>query len=89
MSWLRSLSIGRHRAAAQIDAAVTASEPFDEWKIHSTRKAISEAWSTLAEKNLTPAQRKAVREHLDINIAELQRLLAHQKDARRPNNGSP
>jgi hypothetical protein len=74
----------RSRKRSQVPEAVHAaagSELFDEWKIHSTRKAISEGWSKLAEKNLTPVQRRAIREHLDMNIAELRRLLAHQKDA--------
>jgi hypothetical protein len=39
------------------------------------RAAISEDWIRLAEKNLTPHQRKAIREHLDMNIAELRELV--------------
>jgi len=46
-----------------------------EWKIHSVREAISEDWSKLAAKDLTPSERKAIREHLDMNIAELRDLV--------------
>ena len=57
-------------------------ERLDEWKIRSVRDAISEDWSKLADKNLTPSQRKAVREHLDIHVTELRDLVGRNRDAR-------
>ena len=57
----------------------------DQGKIRSVRQAISQDWSKLAEKKLTPGQRKAIREHLDINLAQLQDLVGHNRDAKRRN----
>ena len=50
------------------------SQPVHEWKLNSIRVAISQDWNMLATKNLTPDQRKAVRDHLQMNIAALREL---------------
>jgi len=57
------------------EAVDTATTKHDEWKIASVRAAISEDWIRLAERNLTTDQRRAVREHLDMNIAKLRDLV--------------
>ena len=59
----------RSRFPEPVEAAPK--EPLNEWKIHSVREAIS-------AKNLTPNQRK---EHLDMNIAELRRLVRKHTEA--------
>ena len=73
----------RLRKRSRLREAVEAAprESLNEWKIHSVREAISEDWSKLADKNLTPTQRKALREHLDMNIAELRGLVGSDRDA--------
>ena len=59
-----------------------AAERLDEGKIRSVREAISQDWSKLAEKNLTSGQRKAIREHLDIRVTELQNLVGRDRGAK-------
>lgn len=48
---------------------------FDDFEIRLIREAISQDWSELASKNLTAEQRKAVRDHLDMNICALRDLV--------------
>lgn len=54
----------------------------DDWKIGVIREAIAQDWGKLANKKLTPDQRKAIREHLDMNTAELRDLVARNRNAR-------
>jgi hypothetical protein len=51
-----------------------AEQPSREWKQNSVREAIAQDWSMLAMNNLTSEQRKAVRDHLGMNIAALREL---------------
>ena len=81
MRVLRLLGLRRRsRFPETVDDAWT--ERLDEEKIRSAREAISQDWSKLAEKNLTSGQRKAIREHLDINVAQPQDLVGHNWDAK-------
>src|SRR4029079_18157869 len=78
---LRLLRLHR-RSRVLVEAGdVATTGRHDEWKINSVRAAISKDWSKLADKNLTPIQRKALREHLDMNIAELRTLVCKDRDA--------
>ena len=72
---LPSLLHFRKRSRFPEAVEVARTERPGEWKIHSVREAISEDWSKLAAKDLTPSERKAIREHLDMNIAELRDLV--------------
>jgi hypothetical protein len=47
----------------------------DDFEIRTIRDAISQDWRTLALNNLTGEQRKAVRDHLDMNICALRDLI--------------
>ena len=81
MRVLRLLGLRRRsRFPEAVDDAGT--EPRDEGRIRSIREAISQDWNKLAEKKLTPSQRKAIREHLDINVAQPQDLVGHNWDAK-------
>jgi hypothetical protein len=81
MRVLRLLGLrGKSRFPEAVDDAGT--ERLDEGKIRSVREAISQDTSKLAEKNLTSGQRKAIREHLDIRVAELQDLVGRNRDAK-------
>jgi hypothetical protein len=43
----------------------------DEFELQKIRDAISEDWSALASGKLTAEQRKARREHLEMNVCAL------------------
>ena len=55
----------------------------DEWKIQIVREAISQDWRWLAAKKLTLEQRKAVREHLEMNVAALRELTERSRLTKR------
>ena len=74
MQWLKSFGIGRTAKLTQIDISAKADDLSHEWQIQTVREAISQDWIRLATKNLAPEQRKAVREHLEINVAALREL---------------
>ena len=81
MRVLRLLGLRRSsRFPEAVDDA--GAERRDEGKIRSIREAISQDRNKLAEKKLTPGQRKAIRERLDINVAQLQDLVGHNRDAK-------
>jgi len=46
-----------------------------DFEIRMTREAISQDWSALASNNLTAEQRRALRDHLDMNISALRDLV--------------
>jgi hypothetical protein len=46
-----------------------------EWDIATVRESIRLDWVTLASKNLTADQRKAIREHLDMCSSSLKEFL--------------
>ena len=75
MQWLKSFGIGRTAKLTQIDDSAKADDLSHEWQIQTVREAISQDWIRLATKNLTPQQRKAVREHLEMNVAALRELI--------------
>ena len=76
MQWLKSFGIGRTAKLTQIDDSAKADDlSRHEWQIQTVREAISQDWIRLATKNLTPEQRKAVREHLEMNVAALRELI--------------
>jgi hypothetical protein len=74
--------LGLRRSSRFPEAVDDATERPDQGKIRSVREAISQDWTKLAEKKLTPGRRKAIREHLDINVAQLQDLVGHNRDAK-------
>lgn len=75
MNWLKSLSISRSPALAPADNPARADEQLDEWKIQTIRKAISEDWILLSAKELTREERRAIRDHLELNTAALRDLI--------------
>jgi hypothetical protein len=50
-----------------------------KWELSSVREAISHAWANLATNKLTSDQRKALREHLEMNISALQDLITRNR----------
>jgi hypothetical protein len=54
----------------------------DEFEIQTIRDAISEDWSALASGKLTAEQRKARREHLEMNICALLDLVERSRLAK-------
>lgn len=60
----------------------TGNARLDEWENRSIREATAQDPSKLAE-SLTPDRHKVIREHLDINGAELWGLVGRKPDARR------
>jgi hypothetical protein len=54
----------------------------DEFEVQAIRDAISEDWSALASGKLTAEQRKARREHLDMNIRALLDLVERSRLAK-------
>jgi len=46
-----------------------------DWKIALVREDIGRDWAQLASKDLNFEQRKAIREHLQMNIASLRQLV--------------
>jgi DNA-binding GntR family transcriptional regulator len=79
MKWLKSLGVSRTAKRPQIDHPATADDLSQEWQIQTVREAISQDWISLATKNLTSEQRKAVREHLEMNVAALRELTKHNQ----------
>jgi len=57
-------------------------EQHGEWQIQNVRQAISQDWIRLAAKGLTSEQRKAVREHLEMNVAALRDLTERKKPSK-------
>jgi hypothetical protein len=55
---------------------------FDDFEIQTIREAISQDWSTLASKNLSAEQRRAVREHLEMNVSALRDLVERNRIAK-------
>ena len=53
------------------------------WEISQVREAISCDWANLAVKELTSDQRRAIREHLEMNIAALRDLVTRDRLASR------
>lgn len=53
------------------------------WEISQVREAISCDWANLAVKELTSDQRRAIREHLEMNIAALRDLVTRNRLASR------
>ena len=72
---------GARCAARRVDTPMTDLAPkraewrSDDFEIRTIREAISQDWRTLALNNLTGEQRKAVRDHLDMNICALRDLI--------------
>jgi hypothetical protein len=54
----------------------------DEFEVQTIRDAISEDWSALASGKLTAEQRKARREHLEMNISALLDLVERSRLAK-------
>ena len=81
MRLLRSLNLRKEPGHSDL-ADPQRDARLHDWKINSIREAIAQDWSKLADKNLTPDQRKAIREHLDINTAELRDLVGRNREAR-------
>jgi hypothetical protein len=79
MKWLKSLGLGRTAKGPQIDHPAKADDPSHEWQVQTVREAISQDWIRLATKNLTSEQRKAVRDHLEMNVAALRELTKHSQ----------
>ena len=52
-----------------------------EWELKSLRDEISLDWAKLASKDLTPDRRKAIREHLALNVAALRDLVERNETA--------
>ena len=75
MGWLKALGASRSQKPLQADAA-TGTHILREWKIQSVRDAISRDWIALSAKNLPIEKRRAVREHLEMNVATLRALRA-------------
>jgi len=85
MKWLKSFGIGRTAKLTEIDDSAKADDLSHEWQIQMVREAISQDWIRLATKNLTSEQRKAVREHLEMNVAPLRDLTQRkQLDGSKP-----
>ena len=55
---------------------------FDDFEIKTIREAISQDWSTLASRNSSAEQRKAVREHLEMNVRALRDLVERNRIAK-------
>jgi hypothetical protein len=72
------LSIGRG-SSRHTGSAGHPREQDAEWKIQNIRDAISEDWIRLAAKDLKPEERKAVREHLEMNVAALRDLIERNR----------
>ena len=51
----------------------------DDFEIRTIRQAIAEDWSTLASNNLSAERRRAVREHLEINVSALRDFLERNR----------
>jgi Na+/phosphate symporter len=80
MQWLKSFGVGRTAKLTQSDDSTKEDDPSrHEWQIQTVREAISQDWIRLAQKNLTSEQRKAVREHLEMNVAALRELTQHNQ----------
>lgn len=81
MKLSRLLSINRSPEPAQSRTAGNPDE-LAEWKIQEVREAISQDWNQLASKNLTREQRRALREHLEMNLATLRHLIERNQLAK-------
>jgi hypothetical protein len=52
-----------------------------DWQLHHVRDAIASDWDALASDALSAEQRRSVREHLNMNLAELRELKARMRAA--------
>jgi hypothetical protein len=52
-----------------------------QWEIKTVRESIDLDWARLASKDLSPDDRKAVKEHLLIYVSTLQDLVARNRAA--------
>ena len=54
----------------------------DDFQLRTIREAISQDWMTLASNNISAEQRKAVREHLEMNVSALRDLVQRSRLAK-------
>jgi hypothetical protein len=52
-----------------------------KWEINSVRESIEFDWANLASKSLTADKRKAFREHLEICVSTLRKLVERNRSA--------
>jgi len=67
--WVTLGSYGHKRGVTMTDQSTI------DWKIALVREDIGRDWAELASKDLNFEQRKAIREHLQMNIASLRQLV--------------
>lgn len=68
--------VGSQGEVAVISEGVTMTDQSTiDWKIALVREDIGRDWAELASKDLNFEQRKAIREHLQMNIASLRQLV--------------